>query len=89
VHLPSFLDEIDSLEALGVEVVEGRILFRDRSHLIFNFHQEVDGVIKNRLGRNNIGTTKKGISPAYASKISSNDIRAGDLRDLNYFEMQF
>jgi adenylosuccinate synthase len=89
VHLPSFLDEIDTLEASGVGSVGERVLLSDRAHLVFDFHQEVDGVIENRLGRNKIGTTKKGIGPAYASKISRNGIRAGDLRDLDYFEMRF
>ena len=88
VHLPSFLSEIDGLEASGVSA-ESRILLSDRAHVVFDFHQEVDGVIENRLGRNKIGTTKKGIGPAYASKISRNGIRVGDLRDPDFFEMRF
>ena len=88
MHLPSFLSEIDGLEASGVSA-ESRILLSDRAHIVFDFHQEVDGVIENRLGRNKIGTTKKGIGPAYASKISRNGIRVGDLRDPDFFEMRF
>ena len=88
MHLPSFLSEIDGLEASGVSA-EGRILLSDRAHIVFDFHQEVDGVIENRLGRNKIGTTKKGIGPAYASKISRNGIRIGDLRNFEFFEMRF
>lgn len=88
IHLPSFLDEIDALEKSGIHA-EGRILVSDRAHIVFDFHQEVDGVIENRLGRNKIGTTKKGIGPAYASKISRNGIRIGDLRNFDFFEMRF
>jgi adenylosuccinate synthase len=103
IHLPSFLDEIDTLNVTlngggGTTTttssqeknnVERRILLSDRAHIVFDFHQEVDGVIENRLGRNKIGTTKKGIGPAYASKISRNGIRVGDLQNMEYFEMRF
>ena len=41
------------------------------------------------MGRNKIGTTKKGIGPAYASKISRNGIRIGDLENFDFFEMRF
>ena len=57
VHIPSFLEELKSLEIAGVKH-EGRIKLSDRAHLVFDFHQEVDGVQENKLGRNKIGTTK-------------------------------
>lgn len=50
---------------------------------------QVDGFQETRLGRNKIGTTKKGIGPAYASKISRNGLRVGDLNDWEYFESRF
>ena len=89
IHLPSFLSEVDNLTSQLGSNVEGRILISDRAHIVFDFHQEVDGVIENRLGRNKIGTTKKGIGPAYASKISRNGIRIGDLKNWEFFEMRF
>lgn len=88
VHLPSFLKEIEGLAKEGVKH-EGRIFISDRAHLVFDFHQVVDGSLEDRLGRNKIGTTKKGIGPAYASKISRNGVRVGDLRDWKYFEERF
>lgn len=88
VHLPSFLNELDSLAASDVEY-EGRVFLSDRAHLVFDFHQEVDGTQEARLGRNKIGTTKKGIGPAYASKISRNGLRVGDLKHWDYFESRF
>mmetsp|Transcript_5282 Transcript_5282/g.11488 ORF Transcript_5282/g.11488 Transcript_5282/m.11488 type:complete len:582 (-) Transcript_5282:161-1906(-) len=88
IHLPSFLNELDALAASGIQY-DGRVKISDRAHLVFDFHQEVDGTLENRLGRNKIGTTKKGIGPAYASKISRNGLRVGDLRDMDYFEQRF
>jgi adenylosuccinate synthase len=88
VHIPSFLNELDNLEDLGIDYA-GRVLISDRAHLVFDFHQAVDGQLEQRLGRHKIGTTKKGIGPAYASKISRNGLRVGDLREWDYFEQRF
>lgn len=88
VHLPSFLNELDSLTTSGIDY-SGRIKISDRAHLVFDFHQEVDGKLESRLGRNKIGTTKKGIGPAYASKIGRNGLRVGDLREMEFFESRF
>lgn len=88
VHLSSFLKELDALEAQGIDC-KGRVFISDRAHIVFDFHQAVDGALEQRLGRNKIGTTKKGIGPAYASKISRNGVRVGDLKDWDYFEQRF
>jgi adenylosuccinate synthase len=88
VHIPSFLSELDGLAEKGIDH-KGRVFLSDRAHLVFDFHQDVDGALEMRLGRNKIGTTKKGIGPAYASKISRNGVRVGDLKDWNYFEERF
>lgn len=88
IHLPSFLNELDTLQAAGVEY-EGRVKISDRAHLVFDFHQELDGMSESKLGRNKIGTTKKGIGPAYSSKINRSGIRVGDLQNFEYFEQRF
>lgn len=88
VHLPSFLKELDALEGQGIDA-KGRVFISDRAHIVFDFHQAVDGTLEQRLGRNKIGTTKKGIGPAYASKISRNGVRIGDLKDWDHFEQRF
>lgn len=88
IHLPSFLKEVDGLTQSGIDS-EGRILLSDRAHIVFDFHQMVDGMKEDKLGRNKIGTTKKGIGPAYASKISRNGLRIGDLQNFEFFEMRF
>lgn len=88
IHLPGFLKEMKGLKDAGI-CTKDRIFISDRAHVVFDFHQEVDGKKEHTLGRNKIGTTKKGIGPAYASKISRNGIRVGDLHDWEYFEERF
>ncbi|XP_074309227.1 adenylosuccinate synthetase 2, chloroplastic-like [Silene latifolia] len=84
VHLPGLFKEIDGLEANGVSC-EGRILVSDRAHLLFDFHQEVDGLREAELAKSFIGTTKRGIGPCYSSKVTRNGIRVGDLRHMDTF----
>lgn len=65
-----------------------RLIVSDRAHLVFDFHQQVDGLQeaeKANTGKS-LGTTKKGIGPAYASKANRTGIRVGDLLgDFNLF----
>lgn len=88
IHLPSFLKELEGLKQNGIDY-EGRVLISDRAHIVFDFHQEVDGRNEDKLGRHKLGTTKKGIGPAYANKINRNGIRVGDLQDWDTFERRF
>lgn len=84
VHVPSFFEEIDSLESNGVSC-EGRILVSDRAHLLFDFHQVVDGLREAELAKSFIGTTRRGIGPCYSSKVIRNGIRVSDLRHMDTF----
>mmetsp|Transcript_20201 Transcript_20201/g.20301 ORF Transcript_20201/g.20301 Transcript_20201/m.20301 type:complete len:516 (-) Transcript_20201:177-1724(-) len=85
VHLRGLIDELRELTAAGVDYKD-RLHLSDRAHIVFDFHQEIDGINEERLGRAKLGTTKKGIGPAYGSKINRNGIRIGDLRDMEFFE---
>lgn len=54
----------------GVEI-EDRLLISDRAHLLFDLHKEIDGLREEELAGKQIGTTKRGIGPAYASKVQN------------------
>ncbi|KAF9622642.1 hypothetical protein IFM89_032541 [Coptis chinensis] len=84
VHLPGLFKEIDGLESNGVSC-KGRILVSDRAHLLFDFHQVVDGLRESELAKSFIGTTKRGIGPCYSSKMIRNGIRVSDLRHMDTF----
>lgn len=63
---------------IGIDC-SGRLFISDRAHLVFDFHQIVDGMKEVELGLSNIGTTKKGIGPAYSSKASRSGLRVHNL----------
>lgn len=85
VHLPGLMEEMNSLTERGVDV-RGRLLISDRAHLLFDLHKEIDGLREAELQGKKIGTTKRGIGPAYASKATRNGLRVCDLRDSAVFE---
>ncbi|KZT69904.1 Adenylosuccinate synthetase, partial [Daedalea quercina L-15889] len=88
VHLPSFFEELDALQAQGLDCT-GRLFVSDRAHLVFDFHQIVDGLKEVELGGKSIGTTKKGIGPAYSAKASRSGLRIHHLFDHENFAAKF
>jgi adenylosuccinate synthase len=84
VDLPTLFNEIDTLETRGVTCARLRV--SSLAHLIFPWHQSHDAISESGLGENKIGTTLKGIGPAYADKARRVGIRAGDVRDPQRFK---
>lgn len=81
-------EELAKNEVKGLQDWQNRLIVSDRAHLVFDFHQSVDGLqeAENAKGGKSLGTTKKGIGPAYSSKATRNGIRVGDLLgDFNVF----
>ncbi len=77
---PSVLiDEIDQLSQRGVDTA--RLFISDRAHLIMPYHVLLDGLEEESRGGKAIGTTGKGIGPAFSDKAARLGIRAGDLLD--------
>ena len=66
VDLPTLFNEIDTLESRGISCA--RLKVSSLAHLIFPWHQSHDALSESGLGENKIGTTLKGIGPAYADK---------------------
>jgi adenylosuccinate synthase len=74
----AFLEELDQLAAFGVQV-EGRLFVSNRAHVLLPFHAAVDRAREGAGGSNRIGTTSRGIGPAYESKASRYGLRTCDL----------
>jgi adenylosuccinate synthase len=77
----ALLNEIDALRARGIEVNEKNLLVSNRAHLILPYHVALDRCVEAHRGRDAVGTTMRGIGPAYEDKMARRGIRAGDLTD--------
>ncbi|MDY7040274.1 MAG: adenylosuccinate synthase [Chloroflexota bacterium] len=75
------LEEMDGLAARGVDVSATRLMFSNHAHLILPYHIALDGAAERGRGRSALGTTKRGIGPAYVDKAARSGIRAGEMRD--------
>jgi len=79
VNPTALVNEIDQLEQRGVDV--SRLFISDRAHLIMPYHILLDGLEEGLRGGKAIGTTGKGIGPAFSDKVARLGIRVGDLLD--------
>ncbi len=86
VDLVTLFDEVDRLESRGVSCA--RLKVSSQAHLIFPWHQALDALAEARLGEAKIGTTLKGIGPAYADKANRTGVRVGACRDIASFTAQ-
>jgi len=76
----SLLDEIKEIKSKGVEVNENNFIISDSATLILPFHREMDEIREDAAGKGKIGTTRRGIGPAYEDKVGRRSIRVMDLR---------
>lgn len=81
---PYILDkEMEELEKTGTNV-KGRLVVSERAHLILPTHRLLDAVYEQAKGKRKIGSTLKGIGPAYTDKVSRNGLRVGDLHRVGF-----
>ena len=78
-NVEAFFKELAQLESKGVPRVRERIHISSRCHLNFALHAAVDGLSEEELGTSQIGTTRKGIGPAYSTKAARDGLRVIDL----------
>jgi len=79
--------ELKDLEARGIDIA-GRLFISDRAHLVIQYHKELDGAKEARLATGKkIGTTKRGIGPAYSDKADRTGLRMGDVLEADFEEM--
>ena len=78
------IEEMNSLRNAGIKL-EKRLLISPRSHLIMPYHKILDGFYEEAKGAGATGTTRRGIGPAFADKISYNGIRWSDIADQEIF----
>ncbi len=71
--------EIEYLEGLGENITPDRLIVSDRAQVIMPYHKVLDKLKEEARGKNDIGTTRKGIGPCYSDKVDRNGIRVCDL----------
>jgi adenylosuccinate synthase len=76
----ALVNEIEMLAKVGIDV-QGRLHISNRAHLIFPYHRELDKAAETARGANKIGTTSRGIGPAYEDKMARRGLRTCDLLD--------
>uniref|UniRef100_A0A3Q1IAS8 Adenylosuccinate synthetase n=1 Tax=Anabas testudineus TaxID=64144 RepID=A0A3Q1IAS8_ANATE len=95
IHLPGLFEEAEKNERKGKSLKdwEKRLIISDRAHIVFDFHQAVDGVQEQQRQEQagkNLGTTKKGIGPVYSAKAARSGLRICDLlADFTHFSERY
>ncbi len=82
----ALLEELDELTAKGLDVSQLKI--SGNAHLVMPYHRELDKVTERYLGKQKLGTTKRGIGPAYADKAARVGLRVQDLYDMKIFRQK-
>ena len=83
----ALLDEIKEIKSKGVEISEENLILSESANLILPFHKEMDEIREDAAGKAKIGTTRRGIGPAYEDKVGRRSIRVMDLiseKNLNH-----
>ena len=91
IHIPSFFQELEDLEKKGLSTAD-RIYMSERAQVVFDLHQLIDGLEEGELregakamvngkGAGEIGTTRKGIGPAYSTKVARSGVRVHQIFD--------
>ena len=75
----ALLEEIKEIKSKGVEVDEKNLILSESANLILPFHKEMDEIREDAAGKSKIGTTRRGIGPAYEDKVGRRSIRVMDL----------
>jgi adenylosuccinate synthase len=81
----ALFSEIDEISAAGI-AIGTRLMISDKAHLILPYHRELDLLSEARRGERKIGTTSRGIGPAYEDKIARRGVRIGDLANRESLE---
>ena len=88
LDLDVLIGEIHMLEREGIDVRK-KLIISPRCHLIMPYHKALDEAYENARGNQKLGTTKRGIGPAYADKVSYNGLRVYELLHWKSFEEKF
>ena len=75
----ALIDEIKEMKSKGIEINENNLILSEAANLILPYHKEMDEIREDTAGKGKIGTTRRGIGPAYEDKVGRRSIRVMDL----------
>ena len=84
----ALLDEIEEIKSKGVKISTDNLIISESANLILPFHREMDEIREDSAGKGKIGTTRRGIGPAYEDKVGRRSIRVMDLRSENNLDQR-
>jgi adenylosuccinate synthase len=84
IHLGTLIEELDTLKDHGIDL-NNKHFISDRAHIVFDYHKKIDGLEEERKGDKKVGTTLRGIGPAYQDKIARRGVRIGEMLDFDKF----
>ncbi len=84
IHLGTLIEELDTLKNHGIDL-NGKLFISNRAHIVFDYHKKIDGLEEERKGDKKVGTTLRGIGPAYQDKIARRGVRMGELLQFDKF----
>ena len=86
VNPSALLDEIKKLRKIGLKITKKNLKISENASIIFSFHKRIDEIREKRKGPNKIGTTGRGIGPAYEDRVGRRSIRFTDLVDEKFLK---
>lgn len=88
IDLEVLFEEIEFLESKGIQVKD-RLFISPEAHLVLPYHKLLDQALEQNFGKAKIGTTGRGIGPAYSDKVSRVNLRLGDFQDSSLFKQKY
>ena len=84
----ALLEEIEEIKSKGIDINENNFIISESVNLILPFHKELDEIREDASGKEKIGTTRRGIGPAYEDKIGRRSVRLSDLKSESALDRQ-
>ena len=81
IDLAGLVSEMEELSKRGIKIADDSLMISENAHLVMPYHKALDAAKENKMGAKKIGTTARGIGPAYTDKYSRSGIRVRDIFD--------
>lgn len=88
IHIPTLVEEIEELKKENIDL-NGRLWISEKAHLVLDYHRMLDALQEEQKGGKKIGTTQRGIGPAYTDKMMRIGIRVGELLNFENFKEHY